>query len=585
MWGRVALRTNIRAVNDLWGGEGIPRGSLIGIHGPVMEARILAYNLIDLREPRRECCILTICEDEQHFKEILERISKIEGETYIRQLTSPDELDEIGDYFRGRSVIIVDSLSDMKRHWNWSIKELGTFLRSIRALSRECSAVSLALFYPGAGVSAYDSIWQELIRWCDAVIELRKETIHAAGGPLGEGLFMAVHPGLSGALGKRTPYTFCLSIHGLGIVVPGELIERAPRKEELLKYNEDNSAVRGEPILVQIEDKSIRVPVNRYQTLKLPVKIEYDDGSLDYIYVPTNRLVSVIHDRSTVEFYTWLSILTLYALKDGFPVLYVAIDEIPDIFIYMSWEVIDRRRGEDPFVEASLMKWARRKDGPDEEMFKEVVGRTGWGRLSILDWTRTREQIPRPIRDVIYTLEEPEDLDCLYEFIIRWCKEAVRLVEKECEPFTITVHEGAVIILDSLAGLSSLYGFERSTKFLETLANQLLSRETYNRIILNVVPKKAFNEEQLLRIEHASDCIIELGSTVALRNPLKYMKLRGAFWRKLVKGASGEEFIAGIKENVPFLYEEFEYPVGILSLRPETVAEMIERGLLLRARG
>ena len=551
----------------------------MGIYGPVTEARTLAYNLFPERQYLDICSVLAVYRGE-YFERFLGSLRRRGFRPDFKLLEQPSDVKEV---LRHDSLVIVDSLSDMVRYWNWSDKEVSDFLRNIRELSQNKDCVSLILYYPGTGASAHDGFWQELVRWCDAVIELRKEEICAAGESLGEGLFMAVHPGLSSTHGMRGPYTFCLSISNLGIVVPGELIEKTPDVEEPLRYDEDNSAMRGERIPVQIGDKRIKVPVNRYQRLKLPMKIEYEDGTLDYIYVPTNRLVSVMHDRSTVEFYTWLSLLTLYALKDGFPVLYVAIDEIPDIFIYMSWEIIDRRRGEDPYVEASLTKWARRKDGPDEEVFKEVVGKTGWGRLTILDWTRTEEQIPEPIRDVIYTLEEPEDLDYLYEFVIRWCREAVRLVRKECKPFTIAVHEGAVIILDSLAGLSSLFGFERSMKFLETLANQLISRETYNRIIVNVVPKKAFNEDQLLRIEHASDCIIELSSTVALRNPFKYMKLRGAFWRKLVRRASGEEFIVGIKENVPFLYEEFGYPVGIISLRPETVAEMMERGLLLRS--
>ena len=528
--GRSAVRTAIRIIDERLGG--LPPGSLLLISDGEL-AFYLCLHFAKRFSGSGRCLFLSFFEDEESIRRRALSLLRWDAKGLVvisgRDLANVKDLGAL--LYRiekilkehGRCFLVLDRLNDMFcLYRDVSIKDVLHFMSRLKSLLYMMAEATIAVIYDRRSYTTRelgDEFVHDLSRICDCVIELREERVNS-----NEISFISVYGRDQGLRGER--YVPCVKIEGVGLVPLTDIREGVLRvsRDVFLKLRENNAIERG------------------FDSLELPILIPYDEHGISYLRIPTNRLVTITRSQSMIEFTKSLYILILHALRDGFDVLYVSLDDVADTLVVVGWDkarptCLRRDLGSSP-----LVVWARRRrSGASERGF------------TILDARRSEEpRVGSVMWKIVDILKVPGSVGYLCEYIRDWSRGTER---------------GQLIIIDSLLGLISLTGdFESALEVVNELTVDLISENPRDRVLMVVVPTRSLPEDQVEKVRSLADCIIEFETRSFLGNELCFVRFHGDL----------EGPVVG--ELMPITV--LRLPTGIVALKPEILRRLLDEGLI-----
>lgn len=370
-----------------------------------------------------------------------------------------------------------------------------------------------------------------------------------------------------------------------------------------------NKEVRGERVfeelLERVKSKIVMedIEIEKGYYMELPLVHFLVDAKrrrgkagkkFDPIYptIPSNRFVSVIIPWSILDFYKVSPHLIYSILCAGFPLLYITIDENPDSLAYFCFHHIDHEKTGTIWTLRDIWMMKKppmyvfpEKDFKEfreeikrrlkvEEDLEEVYYRRQFGtRFHIINAIGASIQQAK-VKDEKKGLEwgvfspiAPGNISEIYYLIKMWAENVPRTNPYREYRFMPEYHEGCVILLSTLGGLKHMLGFQGMISFLRRLINDFIATsEPYNRIVIAVIPRYMFTEEEIGTLKQLSDVIIEFREERLRGNSLVFVKFEGDI-KDIPRG-----------EWIPLRISPA--PVGIFALNERVIKYLMEERLI-----
>ena len=313
-----------------------------------------------------------------------------------------------------------------------------------------------------------------------------------------------------------------ITAESLRIIAEAALREKKVEQVSLNIINEQIEKMK------QKDWKGGKYPVPEKWTYLWPIGFpSTQQEKIEPVKINANRLVTILTPWCPWDNYWIICNLIFYAWKQGFPTLYISIDDNPNSLIYnwglnvdklnpesfkedSEWHDKITINGINSSPEADTLKWHFHYEMDKFKMMNYINAAGGE--------TNNIKDADRIVKDIMSVNQLSEMLQNIKEFDKAFLLKDVPIVSVP-----------AIVILNSYSGLYVQVEAARAFSFLQKTYNDLIWKKPKNRIIFNIIQKKMIPEPEIQKIIQMSDSVIEFQEANVLGNNLSMVKIDGVF--------------------------------------------------------